>query len=51
MVDKIPQTQAELETHLQERLHFLESSAASFDVGYIAEAKQLDRTMLCYNIN
>ncbi len=41
MVDKIPQTQAELETHLQERLHFLESSAASFDAGYIAEAKQL----------
>lgn len=41
MTDEVPQTQAELETHLQERLHFLESSAASFDTGDGAEAKRL----------
>ena len=41
MTDEVPQTQAELETHLQERLHFLESSAGRFDAGDCAEAKEL----------
>ncbi len=41
MTDEVPQTQAELETHLQERLRILESSAERFDAGDIAEAMVL----------
>ncbi len=41
MTDEVPQTQAELETHLQERLRFLESSSERFDAGDNAEAMEL----------
>jgi len=41
MSDKLPQTQAELEEHLQEHLQFLESSAKAFDAGCDGEAKRL----------
>lgn len=38
---KIQQTQAELEAHLKEQLHFLEVSAESFDKGDTSEAKRM----------
>ena len=41
MTDEVPQTQAELNTHLQERLRFLESSSGRFDAGDSAEAMEL----------
>lgn len=41
MTNEVPQTQAELGTHLQERLRFLESSSERFDAGDRAEAMEL----------
>lgn len=41
MSKKIPQTKAELEEHLADQVHFLQSSANSFDSGYGGEAKRL----------
>lgn len=41
MTDKISQTKFELEEHLSEHLHFLETSATAFDTGYEGEAKRL----------
>lgn len=45
MPQKIPQTQNELENHLDENIQFLELSSDSYDSGFYGEAKRLALTI------
>jgi hypothetical protein len=45
MANKIPQSQEELQSQLQEQISFLKSSTKLFDEGNIAEAKRLATTV------
>jgi hypothetical protein len=42
---KVPQTPADLKTHLEDSIYFLEASAAAFDAGYENEAKRMAITL------
>lgn len=42
---QVPRSQAELAEHLSEQVTFLKASAASFDAGFLGEAKRLAHTI------